>query len=109
MFCRRHQSLRRVARKICVLRDALEVGMDRVAKHSERDHWFAFKKRAAQVLLQSAYGICQRRLRDAATSGRPRETALLMDRQKIPIAVASPPPHPLWPHSRLAIGVESGV
>jgi hypothetical protein len=74
----------RVARKICVLRDALEVGMDRVAKHSERDRRFAFKKRAAQVLLQPAYGHGQRRLRDAAASGCPRETALLADRQKIP-------------------------
>jgi hypothetical protein len=37
VICHLHQSLHRVARKICVLRDALEVGMDRVAKHSERD------------------------------------------------------------------------
>jgi len=58
--------------------------MDRVAKHSERDRWFAFQKRAAQVLLQPVYGICQRRLRDAAASGRPREIALLAERQKIP-------------------------
>jgi hypothetical protein len=83
VICHRHQSLRRVACKICVLRDALEVEMDGVAKHSERDRWFAFKKRAAQVFLQSAYGICQRRLRDAAASSRPRETALLTNRQKI--------------------------
>src|SRR5262245_47585503 len=58
--------------------------MDRAAKHSERDRRFAFKKRATQVLLQPVYGTCQRRLRDAAASGRPRETALLAEGQKIP-------------------------
>src|SRR5262249_13989072 len=58
--------------------------MDRAAKHSEGDRRFAFKKRATQVLLQPLYGTCQRRLRDAAASGRPRETALLAEGQKIP-------------------------
>ena len=84
--------------------------MDRVAKHSERDRWFAFKKRAAQVLLQSAYGICQRRLRHAAASGRPRETALLTDRQKIPNLMQFHDHFRIHcARRRLAIDVGSGV
>ena len=46
-----HQSLRGAARKIGVLRDALEVGMDSVAQDGEGDRRFAFKQRAAHLLL----------------------------------------------------------
>jgi hypothetical protein len=81
--CHLHQSLRRVARKICVLRDALEVGMDRVAKLGERDRGFAFKKRAAQLLFEPDDGVGQRRLGDTAASSCSRETALLAEREKI--------------------------
>ena len=58
--------------------------MDRVAKHSERDRRFAFKKRAAQLLFELPHGNGQRRLGDAAASGCPPEIALLAERQKIP-------------------------
>src|SRR5262249_11483841 len=77
-------SLRSVARKIRVLRDALEVGVDRLAEHGEPNRRFAFKKRAAQRLLQPHNRGCQRRLGDAAASGGPSETALRAERQKIP-------------------------
>src|SRR5262245_47339400 len=79
-----HQRLRGAARKIGVLRDALEVGMESVAEHGEGDRRFAFKQRAAQLLLEPDNGVGQRGLGNAALSGRPRETALLAKRQKIP-------------------------
>lgn len=79
-----HQSLRGAARKIGVLRDALEVGMDSVAQDGEGDRRFAFKQRASQLLLEPDNGVGQRGLGDAALSGCPRETALLAKRQKIP-------------------------
>src|SRR5262249_46854097 len=79
-----NQSLRGVARMIRVLCDAPEIGMQRVAEHGEHNCRFAFKKRAAQLLLQPDNGVSQRRLGDAAASGCPRETALLAQRQKIP-------------------------
>jgi len=78
------QSLRGVARKIRVLHDALEVGVDCVTEHRERNRRFAFKKRAAQRLLQPHNRGCQRRLGDAAASSGPCEIALLAERQKIP-------------------------
>jgi hypothetical protein len=78
------ESLRGVARKIGVLRDSLEVGMDGVAQHGEGDRRFAFKQRAAQHLLEPDDGAGQRGLGDAALSSCPREIALLAERQKVP-------------------------
>jgi hypothetical protein len=79
-----HQSLRGVAYKIRVLRNALGVGMDGVAERSELNRRFALKKRAAQILLELHNAAGQRRLGDTASSGCPREIALLAERQKIP-------------------------
>src|SRR5262249_39544164 len=68
---------------IRVLGDALEIGMYGVAEHCKRDRRLALEKHAAQRPLQRDNGVGQRGLRDAAAPGRPREIALLAERQEV--------------------------
>src|SRR6516164_3299295 len=66
-----------------VLGDAVEIRVDGVAEHGERDEGLALKKRAAKFLLQPDNGIGQRGLGNAATFGRAGKTTLLAQRQKV--------------------------
>src|SRR6516164_10221702 len=66
-----------------VLGDAVEIRVDGVAEHGERDEGLALKKRAAKFLLQPDNGIGQRGLGNAAAFGRAGETTLLAQRQKV--------------------------
>src|SRR5215467_11322384 len=66
-----------------VLGDAVEIRVDGVAEHGERDEGLALKKHAAKFLLQLNNGIGQRGLGNAAAFGRAGETTLLAQRQKV--------------------------
>ena len=66
-----------------VLGDLVEIWVDNMAEHSERDDGLALKKRAAKFLLQRHDGIGQRGLGNAAAFGRAGEATLLAKRQKV--------------------------
>jgi hypothetical protein len=67
-----------------VLGDPVEIRVDGVAEHGERDNeGLALKKRAAKFLLQRDNGIGQRGLGNAAAFGRAGEITLLAERQKV--------------------------
>ena len=53
-----------------VLGDAVEIRVDGVAEHGERDEGLALENRAAKFLLQRDNGIGQRGLGNAAAFGR---------------------------------------
>ena len=63
--------------------DPVEIRVDGVAEHGERDEGLALKKRAAKFLLQRDNGIGQRGLGNATAFGRAGETTLLAERQKV--------------------------
>src|SRR5262245_36358653 len=74
-----HQRLRDVARKVRVLRDALEIGMDVAAERGKRGERHAppsFEKCAAQLPLECDNGIGQGGLGHATAAGCPRDAAL---------------------------------
>ena len=58
------------------LGDPVEIRVDGVAEHGERDEGLALKKRAAKFLLQRDNGIGQRGLGNAAAFGRTGEITL---------------------------------
>src|SRR5215468_2315027 len=66
-----------------VLGDPVEIRVDGVAEHGERDEGLALKKRAAKFLLQRDNGIGQRGLGNATAFGRAGEITLLAERQKV--------------------------
>src|SRR5262245_24268109 len=66
-----------------VLGDPVEIRLYGMAERGEGDERLALKKGAAQRALQSYDGVGQRGLGDAAASGRPREIALLAERQEV--------------------------
>src|SRR5215831_10415369 len=66
-----------------VLGDPVEIRVDGMAEHGERDEGLALKKRAPKFLLQHHDGIGQRGLGNAAAFGRAGETTLLAKRQKV--------------------------
>src|SRR5262249_15396330 len=66
-----------------VLGDPIEIRVEGVAEHGERDEGLALKKRTAKFLLQRDNGISQRGLGNAAAFGRAGEITLLAERQKV--------------------------
>ena len=66
-----------------ILGDPVEIRVDGVAEHGERDEGLALKKHAAKFLLQRHDGIGQRGLGNAAAFGRAGEATLLAKRQKV--------------------------
>ena len=76
------QRLRRLAGAIGLLRDAAEIGLHGAAERGERDRGLALEQRAAQLPLERADRVGQRRLRDAAASRSAREIAFRAQRQK---------------------------
>src|SRR5262249_30737288 len=66
-----------------VVGDPVEIRVEGVAEHGERDEGLALKKRAAKFLLQADNGIGQRGLGNAAAFGRAGEITLLAERQKV--------------------------
>src|SRR5262245_57871824 len=77
------QRLRRLARVIGLLRDAVEVGLHGAAERGERNRGLALEQGAAQLPLERADRVGQRRLRDAAASRRAREIAFRAQRQEV--------------------------
>src|SRR5262245_61957269 len=73
-------SLGRLKRLICSLRDLLHVRLDRVAERGHGDAWLAVEEDTAKLALERANRVGQRRLRNPAALGGAGEVAFLAQR-----------------------------